>query len=181
MTIDKSFKKKNGDTVIVCNSRETRDSLRSDIEKALPDIQIKLTRNCKYTVAVVGFDDAECGAGIIHTLIDQNYALKAFFADENTDDHMQYLDTKPLRNNSDLFQATFKVSKQLRLLLKRNSDRLIVGIISCKVYDRVFVKRCALCQDYGHYFAQFLCKEEPNCDCVLDVMKLDPDSEEQNV
>ena len=108
---------------------------------------------------------------------------KAFFADENTDDHMQYLDTKPLRNNSDLFQATFKVSKQLRLLLKRNSDRLIVGIISCKVYDRVFVKRCALCQDYGQYFAQCPCKEEPNCALCAGCHETkncpNPDSEER--
>ena len=163
VAIDKSFNKKNGETVIVCNSRETRDLLKGHIEEALPDIEIKSTNNCKYTIAVVGFADGECSDGIIQTLIDQNYALKCFFADENIEDHMQYLDTKPLRNNSELFQATFRISKQLRLLMKRNQDRLIVGIISCKVYDRVFVKRCALCQDYGHYFAQCPCKDDPNC------------------
>ena len=149
VSITKSFKKKNGDTVIVCNSRETRDSLKGHIENAIPQIEIKSSDNCKYT--------------IVKILTEQNYFLRAYFADENLNDHIKFIDTKPLRNNSELFQATFKISKQLRQHLTKHGDRLIIGIISCKVYDRVYVKRCANCQHFGHYFAQCPCKDEPSC------------------
>ena len=81
-------------------------------------------------------------------------------------DHLRLLDIKPLRRDPELFQAIFKISKQLRLLLERKNDRLIIGITSCKVYDRpdrLFVKRCAHCQRYGHFQAQCEHKEDPRC------------------
>ena len=163
VSISKSFKKKNGETVIVCDSRQTRNSLKTHVEGAVPGIATKSSDNCKFTVAVVGFDDDSSSSGIVRTLVDQNYFLKAFFATESVEDHIKYVDTKPLRNNADLFQATLKISKKLRMQLKKHSDRLIVGIISCKVFDRVFVRRCACCQEYGHYFAQCPNKDAPHC------------------
>ena len=163
VSISKSFKKKNGETVIVCNSRQTRNSLKTHVEDAVPGITTKASDNCKFTVVVVGFDDDSSGSSVVDTLIEQNYFLKAFFATENVEDHIKYVDTKPLRNNIDLFQATLKVSKKLRIQLKKCGDRLIVGIISCKLFDRVFLKRCACCQEYGHFYAQCPNKDSPHC------------------
>ena len=163
ISIAKSFKKKNGETVIVCDSRQTRNSLKTHVEGAVPGIAAKASDNCKFSVAVVGFDDDSWGASIVDTLVEQNYFLKAFFATENVEDHIKYVDTKPLRNNDELFQATLKVSKKLRLQLKKRGDRVIVGIISCKLFDRVFLKRCACCQEYGHFFAQCPNKDTPRC------------------
>ena len=108
----------------------------------------------KHTIVVVGFDDNCTEDDLVDTLVDQNYFLKAFFATNKVNDHLKLLDIKPLRRDPELFQAILKVSKQLRLLLERKNDRLIVGITSCKVYDRLdrqFVKRCAHCQRYGHF------------------------------
>ena len=157
VSIAKSFKKKNGDTVIVCNTRESRDSLKNHIENAVPDIEVVSSNgNFKYTIAVVGFDDDNLGNNIVNTLVDQSYFLNAFFANERIDDHIKYID-------AEVFQATFKVSKDIRKILKNHGDRVIVGITSCKVYDRVFPKRCATCQNYGHFFAQCPCKDEPFC------------------
>ena len=164
VSIAKSFKKKNGDMVIVCNSRETRDSLKGHIKDTIPEIEvISSNSNCKYTIAVVGFDNNYCGNDIVSTLIDQSFFLKAFFSIEKVDEHIKYVDTQPLRNNADLFQSTFKVSKDIRQLLKKHGDRLIVGIVSCKVYDIVFVKRCAICQNYGDFLARCPCKDGPYC------------------
>ena len=137
--------------------------MRKHVEKAVPGIATKSSDNCKLTVAVVGFDDDSAKEGIIETLIDHNYYLKAFFSTENVTDHIKYIDTKPLRKDAYSFQATFKVSKQLRILLKNHGDRLIVGIISCKLWDRVFAKRCAICQEHGHYFAECPDKDHPKC------------------
>ena len=60
-------------------------------------------------------------------------------------------------------EATFRVSRELRQVLVRHNDRLIIGVISCRVYNRVFIKRCAICQRFGHFFAQCEFKDEPKC------------------
>ena len=68
-----------------------------------------------------------------------------------------------VRNDSERFQALFRISKELRQILHGHNDRLIVGVISCRVYNRLFVKRCAICQRYGHFFAQCQHKDDPRC------------------
>ena len=163
MSIRKSFQKKNGDTVILCDSDTTRDSLKAEIVNVVPDIVVKSPNKRKDTIAIVGFDDNYEEGELKSCLVDQNFFLKAFAAVHDLSVHMTYVDTKPLRNDSERFQATYRISKDLRNVIKRHNDRLIIGVISCRVYDRVFVKRCAICQEFGHFFAQCKSKDEPRC------------------
>ena len=161
--IRKSFEKKNGDTVILCNSEQTRESLKAEIENVVPDIQIKSPDKHRETIAVVGFDDSYEEVQLVAALVDQNFFLKAFASAYKLSEHLKYVDTKPLRNDCERFQAVFRVSKELRQILHAHNDRLIVGVISCRVYNRVFVKRCAICQRYGHFFAHCQFKDHPHC------------------
>lgn len=162
--ISQSYKKKNGETVIVCKSNETREKLRSHIEKVIPSIEVKTPNEFKPTVAIVGFDDEGLSKEeLTHSVIAQNHFLQAFFSTVEILDHITFLNIKPLKNNSEMFQATYKVSKELRSLLKKHGDRVIVGVTSCKIFDRFYLKRCALCQKFGHYFAHCKTKDNPNC------------------
>ena len=163
VSIRNSFQKKNGDTVILCDSDQTRDSLKAEIANVAPDIEVKSPDKRRDTIAVVGLDDNYDDMELMNCLVDQNFFLKAFAALHNLSDHIKYVDTKPLRNDSERFQATFRISKELRQVLKQHNDRLIVGVISCRVYNRMFVKRCAICQRFGHFFAQCKFKDEPKC------------------
>ena len=162
MSIRNSFQKKNGETVILCNSDQTRDALKAEIENVVPNIEVKSPSKCRDTIAVVGFDD-DYGEEIISALVDQNFFMHSFAMRYNLSDHLKYVDTKPLRNDSERFQATFRIPKELRQVLQRHNDRLIIGVISCRIYNRVFIKRCALCQRFGHFFGKCEFKDEPKC------------------
>ena len=163
VSISKSYRKQNGETVIICDSSETMNTFKSNIENAVPDIALKSPDIRKCSVGVVGFDDNWSSSDLIDALIEQNFFMKAFFSVNSIDDHMKYFGTKPLKKDSERFQAEFRISRQLRQLIFKHNDRLIVGILSCKVYDRTFVKRCALCQKFGHFVAQCPNPEEPKC------------------
>ena len=56
VSISKSYKKKNGETVIVCDSNQVVDTLKNSIKKVAPNIELKSPNNCKHTIVVVGFD-----------------------------------------------------------------------------------------------------------------------------
>ena len=56
LPIKRSFKRKSGDTVIVCDSSETRDSLKSFIASAAPRVETRSPDIRRYTIAVVGFE-----------------------------------------------------------------------------------------------------------------------------
>ena len=119
VSISKSYKKKNSETVIVCDSKQIVDNLKQSIKKVAPGIEMKSPNIRKHTIVVVGFDDNCTEDDLVDTLVDQNYFLKAFFATNKVNDHLKLLDIKPLRRDPELFQAILKVSKQLRLLLER--------------------------------------------------------------
>ena len=57
--------------------------------------------------------------------------------------------------------AVARVSSRIRNLIKNNRNRLYIGINSCRVFDRFFVKRCNNCQEFGHYKDK--CTNEVKC------------------
>ena len=120
VSISKSYKKKNGETVIVCDSNQVVDTLKNSIKKVAPNIELKSPNNCKHTIVVVGFDICS-EDDIVDTLVNQNYFLKTFFAMNQKKDHLRLLDIKPLRRDPELFQAIFKISKQLRRFLREKT------------------------------------------------------------
>lgn len=46
---------------------------------------------------------------------------------------------------------------------KKHGDRIILGMNSCKIYDRFHVKRCSICQLFGHYHKECSNKTTPSC------------------
>ena len=44
-----------------------------------------------------------------------------------------------------------RVSPAIRDAISARKNRLFLGVTSCKVYDRFYVKRCNKCNCFGHY------------------------------
>ena len=47
--------------------------------------------------------------------------------------------------------AVVRVSCCIRDFIKANRNRIYIGINSCRVFDRFYVKRCNKCQKFGHF------------------------------
>ena len=60
-----------------------------------------------------------------------------------------------------MYQTLFSISKALRDLFENYNDKVFIGLHSCKIYERFYVKRCYRCQKYGHYIGQ--CSDEVLC------------------
>ena len=49
------------------------------------------------------------------------------------------------------YQVFASVSPILRTGIRKFRDKLVMGLTSCKVYDRQHTKRCNNCQMFGHF------------------------------
>ena len=67
-------------------------------------------------------------------------------------DHIEVFDVKPTRSNPSVFQVFASVSEVLREGLSCYIDKVVIGLMSCKIYDRYNLKRCNNCQEHGHYY-----------------------------
>ena len=62
------------------------------------------------------------------------------------------------RRDSTKYQASVRVSDNIRKQIEYPRDRLYIGSYSCRVFDHFHVKRCNKCQKFGHYL--FVCTAE---------------------
>ena len=151
--VKNSYENRKGNTVFVCNSEEQRKMLESEIKQNLPDVSVNAVNSLSKTIAVVGFSSKYNASNIVPTILKQNNFVDDFIklkSNGNIANHMQLVNVTPLKNNGTLHQAVLRVSSQLRSFLKNQEDRLLVGLRSVVIYDRLFVKRCFGCQKYGH-------------------------------
>ena len=67
-------------------------------------------------------------------------------------DHIEMFDVKPTRSNPLVFQVFASVSEVLMEGLSCYRDKVVIGLMRYKIYDRYNAKRCNNCQEYGHYY-----------------------------
>jgi len=63
--------------------------------------------------------------------------------------------------SSSTCSAVVRVGCKICDVIKSNRNHIFIGISSCRVFDRFFVKRCNKCQEFGHY--QDTCKNPIKC------------------
>ena len=104
------------------------------------------------------FDENE-----LMNMLPRNDFIKSFSNKNKLADHIKFHTIKPLRNNPSVFQAFSSVSPILRDGIRGHKDKIIIGVTSCKVYDRKQTKRCNNCQLYGHFAKQCPTPDTPIC------------------
>ena len=101
-------------------------------------------------------------------ILNQNEFVKKFATLNKIDDHMKVHVIKPLRNKPETFQIFASVSLVLREGLRHHKDRLVIGIVSCKIYERqVYEKqfhRRNNCQHFRHFAKNCPTPDEPFCE-----------------
>ena len=149
--VKKSFQSKNGNLVVVCNSSESRDTLKNQLTAANRALEMRSPGENRSVISIVGLTRNYNKEEVIE-LLKQNYFLGQFAENNNLEDHIKVISVKPLKGKDDVFQAFARVSKVIRQGLKTFKDKITMGITTCKIYDQFNVKRCNNCQGYGHFY-----------------------------
>jgi hypothetical protein len=151
VTLQKSYKNKNGELVIVCDSKEARDNLSNIVNSIDDNIPTKSPNGVRPTISIVGLYKEYTKEEITAMFVKQNEFVKKFATNNNIEDHLRVFAVRPTRNNQNVFQAFVSVSAALRDGIKQHGDKVTLGLTTCKVYNRFHVKRCNKCQLFGHY------------------------------
>ena len=142
---------KNGHTLIHCPTAAARDKLNTILaenftEKEIVPLKEKLP--CITINDIVKTEsDVITKDSIFEQIKNQNHDI-AQMIDDGEEFKVLFIKNDP---KSSSFSAVARVSCKIRDLIKSNRHRLFIGISSCRVYDRFYIKRCNNCQDFGHY------------------------------
>ena len=158
-TVKKTYTNKSGETVLVCSGEKSKDVILPHVNKLFSERKIKTPRRKLPTVSIPFIQGSYQKDELLSTLQDQNQDSGLLFNQENAE--VIFISPMKNQNDEDLFQAVLRVSEDLRRNIDNNGNRVFIGLTSCPVYDRFYVKRCNNCQGYHHY--QKECKRDAVC------------------
>ena len=158
-----TYKNRDGDLVLVCTNQEARDKLQNVVEEVNPGINMNTPKSKQKPITIVGLPKAYKEKEIVDLLLLQNDFIKTFAIANKIEDHVKVHVVKPLRNNQEVYQVFASVSPILRDGMERYKNKIVIGLSSCKVYDRSQTKRCNNCQHYGHFAKDCPTPDEPIC------------------
>ena len=167
--VTKSYKNNSGDLVLVCDTPDTREQLKSAIASSSDTLQMRSVSSKKPSITIVGLSQQYTKEEVITQIVSQNQFVKHFAAANNIEEHLEIHDIKATKAKPNVFQAFASVSEVLRKGIKNYKDKVIVGLTSCKIYDRFNVKRCNNCQELGHFYKECPTPQVPCCaKCSMD-------------
>lgn len=161
--VTKSFNDKDGNLVVLCGDTVTRDLLKTKVNEAQPEIEMKTPNENRPAVSIVGLSKSYEHQEVIDLLKQQNHFLSQFAEANKLEDHIKVFAVKPTRSNQNIYQAFARISSVLRQGFKTFNDKVLIGLSTCKVYDQHHVKRCNNCQCFGHFYKECPTPDVPVC------------------
>ena len=153
LQVQKHYLDNKGDRVLIFPSQRSRDELKEKLTES--GVSTKLLKEPKKrypTISVVGLPkDLEIGDKdtVCDALIKQNPYIAPYLQSESS--VFDIISVKPLRANANVKQAIVRLTDDIRCAIRNNNNRLYYGMLSCQVYDQLYIKRCNRCQGFGHY------------------------------
>lgn len=159
VSLKKVFNNKSGDTVVVCNSAKSKETILPHVNKLFESRKINTPKPKLPTISIPFIEGKYEKDELMTALKNQNEENGLVIDSDNA----QVIFVSPMRDqgNDGLHQAVLRVSEDLREKIKLNGNRIFIGSSSCPVYDRFYVKRCNRCQGLHHY--QKDCKNRVVC------------------
>ena len=144
-----------GHTFIQCPTVQDRDKLQPlltagfedkevvALKEKLPHISIvDIARSQSDDITSTGFK-----ADLLNQIRNQNHQIDALI---ETGHEFNILFVKAGRD-ANKCTAVVRVSCKIRDAIKAKGHKVFIGICSCRVFDRFFIKRCNKCHGFGHY------------------------------
>ena len=160
--VSSSYQNQLGDTVLIVEGDAAKDRLAANLrEKVTHDIVTPTAR--MPTIRITGMDNNHTTEDVFSLVKNQNQD-KGIDIDRS---NFKVLFIRPHAKDAAKFQATVRVSNEVRASIDRVGNKLHVGLTVCPIYDHFHVKRCNLCQGYHHYqenkFTKVKCSKDPVC------------------
>lgn len=161
--IAESFKNREGDLVVVCDTDEECQTVKQLVTTTSEDTLVRTPKEKHPSITIVGFTKEYTKDEIMQMLVLQNGFIKGFASSNDIKEHIEIFSVRPLKSNNGCYQAFAGVSPTLREGIKHFKDKLTLGFTNCKVYDRYHIKRCNNCQHFGHYSRECPTPDEHVC------------------
>ena len=164
--VSSSYENQQGDTVLIVEGDAAKDRLAANLrEKVTHDIVTPSAR--MPTIRVTGMDNKHTTEDVFSLVKNQNQD-KGINIDQT---NFKVLFIRAHAKDPLKFQATVRVSNEVRASIDRAGNKLHVGLTVCPIYDHFHVKRCNRCQGYHHYqenkSTKVKCTKDPVCaDCA---------------
>jgi hypothetical protein len=150
--LDESFPCKNGGMAYVCPTEEDRKTLSEKLTALPTSVKTSVPPDRLPTIGIANIDKEYSVTELRDKMLFSQSSIKACV---DKGDEFKILNVKPHRYNNDKYQATIRVSSNIRKIIELQGDKLYIndpnGNFSCSVFDRFHVKRCNKCQHFGHY------------------------------
>jgi hypothetical protein len=142
--------KQDGSAVFSCQTPRDSDILKKTITEHFPEATTRPAAPLLPTISVRSLDTKYTPSELQDTISKQNHAIKTLIEAEG-EDAFKVLDIREHKFNKARFHATIRVSNDIRLVIKKQNEKLFIGSSSCPVVSHVHIKRCNYCQRLGHY------------------------------
>ena len=158
--VSRVYNNNKNDTVFVLPDQESRKLFTPIVSEVCSSdnhvISTPASKQPVITILVNRNYEKEELPDLISILAQQNKTLGLPITSENC---------TPLfvKTSKDKFIAVLRVSNELRRVIQNYGDRLFTGLNSSQVRDRLFVKRCNMCQYTGHWHKDDVCKGIAAC------------------
>ena len=159
----KSYQMKTGDLKVVCESKDIRDKLKNLVTATNQNIELTTPVEKRSKITIVGLKKEYKKEEILEMLPIQNDFIKMFSVSNNIQEHFSIYAVRPCKNNKEIYQVIATASPVFRQGLQHHNDRLTLGLATCRIYDQYHIKRCNICQNFGHYAKECPTPDSPIC------------------
>ena len=136
-----------GKMVFTCQDEKSKKALLPHVQEVFNHRIIRTPKPRVPTITVPFIHGQYEKEELIEVLNQQNEERGIIFNKENS----SIVFIAPMKDKDNLYQAVIRVSEEIRAKIQNQGNRLCIGINSCPVFDRFFVKRCNHCQGLGHF------------------------------
>ena len=147
VAVSSTYVNKRGETVMILDNEASKERLAANLREIVGNAEIVLPVARMPTIRVTGMDENFTPQAVFDHVKQQN-SERGINIDNN---NFKVLFVRPHSKDPLKFQATVRVSNEIRSAIDLANNKLFVGLNHCRIYDHFHVKRCNLCQGYNHY------------------------------
>ena len=148
---------------MICETEEECQTVKDLVSTTSVETEVRTARDKRSSITIVGFPREYKKEEIVQLLVLQNGFIKGFANQNKIEEHIEIFSVRPLKNKENCYQAFASVSPTLREGFKHFKNKVTIGFTNCKVYDRYHVRRCNICQHFGHYARECPTPDEKAC------------------